>query len=96
MENVTNIAEARVRKYNETGEFIPLSLDEIFNGLKEDGAVKLLVFAEDSDGEIGIYATHSATVTDNLLDEGLQEWDRLIEGDEDEIPDFASIKDTMD
>jgi len=56
----------------------------IFDDIEEQGGEQIVVFTRTADGNILVHGSHDAEETDNLINDGLEEWENLSEYDEEE------------
>lgn len=62
-------------------------LEVIVESMRDHGVTQAVIFGINGEGEVEIWSTHSAQETDNLIDDGIEEWERLLEYSEDEEED---------
>lgn len=74
-----------------TGRFdndiFPLSVEDVLDGVIDDGAVEVFVIARNDNGHVNIYSNLGAEAADDLLDEGIEEYERLLSYDEEDDDD---------
>lgn len=60
----------------------PIPFENIYDDLEKQGAVEIVVFARTEDGNVLVYGSHGGEATDELIFDGNEEWEALLEVDD--------------
>jgi len=61
-----------------------LDIDSMLDEIKEDNLTQIVIFGINGEGDVLVYGSHGPEETDNLIDDGVEEWERMMDFDGDE------------